>query len=230
MTYLDALLNELPDGDLPPPPSAPVVEQPRVVEAASVIEMPAPAAPAPIETRVEAPVTAAGVTPPPEEIGAPEWGRGRFHCLLFHVNGLKLAVPLIKLNGIVPWSDEITPMPGRKVWNLGVLRHLDYSVKVVDTARIVMPEDRLPEIAEKPHQIILIDNYRWGLACGGVEEMISLHSEAVRWRTSRTRRPWLAGTVIQHMCAILDVDALAATLASGDWSIEIPQVDRALES
>lgn len=31
----------------------------------------------------------------------------------------------------------------------------------------------------------------------------------------RGQRPWLAGTVIEHMCALLDVAALAELIASG---------------
>jgi purine-binding chemotaxis protein CheW len=37
----------------------------------------------------------------------------------------------------------------------------------------------------------------------------------VKWRTQRNQRPWLAGTVIEHMCALVDVTALAELIASG---------------
>ncbi len=33
--------------------------------------------------------------------------------------------------------------------------------------------------------------------------------------THRGQRPWLAGTVIEHMCALLDVSELAELIASG---------------
>lgn len=202
VAYLDGLLREVAVEPLPPaaetrpPPEAP--------------EMAAPiAAPAPEIQERSAPVS--------QEAIIPEWGEMPFHCLLFRVGGLKLAVPLVKLNGVIPWPGHVSPMPGHRPWNLGVLQHLDRSVKIVDTARILMPEDRLPAPPAVPGQIVFIDGYRWGLACDGVDEVVTLDPGAVRWRTARTRRPWLAGTVIQHMCAILDPDALSATLSSGDW-------------
>lgn len=142
-----------------------------------------------------------------------------FPCLLFHVHGLKLAVPLIELNGVLPWSDEITPMPNHNPWFLGVLRHQGISVKVVDTAMLVMPQTHRDaaqdESATLPRNIILVGDGHWGLACSGIEEMITLHPKDVRWRSQKGSRRWLAGTVIEHMCALLDVSAFAKMLESG---------------
>ena len=48
-----------------------------------------------------------------------------------------------------------------------------------------------------------------------VSRSIRLDPSEVKWRSQRTQRPWLAGTVIEHMCALLDVAALAELIASG---------------
>ena len=197
--YLDSLLQEIPTA----PEPAVVSPQPR-------IEVPAPAAVAGEPARTQPAVA-------PEEPVRPDWAEGRFQCLTFSVAGLTLAVPLVKLNGVIEVPEDITPMPGHRPWFLGLIRHLERQVKVVDIGRIVLPQGREYSPVEPGH-VILIDESRWGIACEGETQMLTLSEHGVRWRTSRGKRPWLAGTVIEHMCAILDVDALASELATGQWS------------
>jgi purine-binding chemotaxis protein CheW len=99
------------------------------------------------------------------------------------------------------------------------MNYRERSVPVIDTAQLVLPEDRLQRLVGEPQdritRIVFIDEGRWGLACDQVDEVISLTQEQVRWRTSRTMRRWLAGTVIDHMCAIIDPPAFAEMLATG---------------
>lgn len=192
-------------GALAPSPPAPVLP---------MIETP----PAPVqESTLETALTEQAPAPDvPESV--PTWAAEPFPCLLFEVQGLKLAVPLVFLNGVLPWPEAITPMPNHQSWFLGLHRHLDNSVKVVDTASVVVPEERRKSVTEAPcayGNIILIDDAHWGLACTRVAEMVTLDPASVRWRGARGRRGWLAGTVVEHMCALLDVEALARVLVEG---------------
>ncbi|MBP3862153.1 MAG: chemotaxis protein CheW, partial [Pseudomonas sp.] len=57
--------------------------------------------------------------------------------------------------------------------------------------------------------------YEWGLAVHQVSRSLRLHPNEIKWRSQRGQRPWLAGTVIEHMCALLDVEQLAALIAKG---------------
>lgn len=154
---------------------------------------------------------------------APAWAVPDFQALLFTVAGLKLAVPLIELNGIIEWGDEyITELPGHKSWYLGIIQNQGKSVPVIDTLQQVVPQNRWPEnyLADRKFKhIILIDNARWGLACETVLEVVTLKTDSVKWRSSRTRRRWLLGTVIEHMCALLDSSEFAAMLKTGDDSL-----------
>lgn len=196
--YLDGLLQEIAEEEKPPA-AAPETQE-RV--------------PQPIVRPVPAPTP-----PPPEKAdhGPPPWAAERFQCLIFRVAGLPLAVPLVKLNGILKMPQQITPMPGHGPLFMGLAQHQGQQVKVVDIARLVLPADRLPEQRPSPGHLILIDEARWGLACDREEETLTLDPESVRWRTPQGRRPWLAGTVTRQLCAILDVDYLAQALASGRW-------------
>lgn len=160
-------------------------------------------------------------TESPVASAVPAWASEPFQVMLFKVAGLSLAVPLQSLNGVVEWTDSLTEMPGHADFYLGILQHLNNSIPVVDTARLVFPEDKLKELsgdnpAERITRIVLINGSRWGLACDEVAEVVTLTADQVRWRSSRTKRRWLLGTVVEHMCALLDTDAFAEKLVSGE--------------
>jgi len=234
--YLASLLEEVPEytpAEAPPEalPPAPVLERlpamplPPVAPAEPPAEPALPAAPveaeAPAVTEPPA-VTGTELSPaaaPAGEQAIPSWAEAPFPCLLFTVDGLNLAVPLVHLNGIQPWREELTPMPNHQPWYLGLARNQGVNTRVVDTALVVLPQERRQAMDDAGRQpfgnVILIDEARWGLACTAVGDMITLQPDDVRWRSQRGRRPWLAGTVIKEMCALLDTSALAEMLASG---------------
>ncbi|MCK5091756.1 MAG: chemotaxis protein CheW, partial [Gammaproteobacteria bacterium] len=185
-----------------------------VVEAEAKVETEAK-----IEASAEVHVESKHKTQPWDENGVPDWAQERFKCLLFKVAGISLAVPLVKLNGVVSWDGKVTSIPGYSRSFLGVMRHQGRNVKVVDTAQVVLPEKQQEGILLPPEQrlknVILVDNCNWGLACDGIGEVITLDKEEVRWRTSKGKLKWLSGTVLQHLCALLEVDAFTRLLTEG---------------
>ena len=197
--YLDALLT---DTVVP-------VEQPRTA--------PQPKS----EVQVEATLQVAEQEPEPVPAadGVPEWAETRFQALLFEVAGLTLAVPLAKLKGVVPNEQGLTEMPGHSALFLGITPYQGVQSKVVDTARFVLPADRVnqldDDISERSGHLVVIDEGRWALACSKIGDVIELESAQVKWRTAAGKRRWLAGTVIDQMCALLDIDELTQQLADG---------------
>ncbi|WP_313243243.1 CheW domain-containing protein [Stutzerimonas nitrititolerans] len=188
--------------------------QPAVVESATVVPMPVP-------VRVE-PVVELEVAPEPAgprvplEQGQPEWGEAPFECLLFDVAGLTLAVPLVSLGSIYSLAgEELTPLFGQPDWFLGILPCQAGNLKVLDTARWVMGDRYRDDFREGLQYVISVQGYEWGLAVHQVSRSIRLDPREVKWRSQRSQRPWLAGTVIDHMCALLDVSALAELIANG---------------
>lgn len=154
--------------------------------------------------------------PPANRTGQPEWGEEPFECLLFDVAGLTLAVPLVSLGSIYPLAGhDLTPLFGQPAWFLGILPSQAGNLKVLDTARWVMAERYRDDFREGLQYVISVQGYEWGLAVHQVSRSIRLDPKEVKWRTQRTQRPWLAGTVIDHMCALVDVAALAELIASG---------------
>lgn len=147
-----------------------------------------------------------------QDNGRPAWAQDRFDCLLFSVAGLKLAVPLVSLGAIHALDRELTPLVGRPSWFLGLLPLAGRNIRAVDTAQWVMPERYQRDLNEAYRFIIRLGDSDWGIACDRVAQSFSLKPDEVKWRTERSKRPWLAGTVVEHMCALMDVDALSYLL------------------
>tara|TARA_R110002167_G_scaffold282447_3_gene487694 strand:- start:788 stop:1960 length:1173 start_codon:yes stop_codon:yes gene_type:complete len=142
----------------------------------------------------------------------PDWAESRFECLIFTVAGLKLAVPLISLGAIYKIEKDLTPLVGRVSWFMGLYHYLDRNVRVIDTAQLVMPERYTSEVRSAYKFIIRLGGNDWGIACDAVHQSIQLSPEQIKWRTERSKRAWLFGTVIDHMCALIDTDSLSTML------------------
>jgi purine-binding chemotaxis protein CheW len=157
----------------------------------------------------------------PPQAQPPEWSEGTFESLLFKVGGfLTLSVPLARLNGIVPWPDKLTAVPGYAEWFLGLLPNRGRQVKIIDIAKFVIPASHKArstlERGERQFKhIILIDDGQFGLACDELGTVLKLSQGQVRWRHDRTTRPWLAGTVIEQMCAMIDIEQFVLMLKDG---------------
>ncbi|WP_092320541.1 CheW domain-containing protein [Pseudomonas saponiphila] len=196
--------------------------------------MPAPAvleAPPPVLTSISpvVPMLQALVPPvvevhlppsntPPPVIGSdrPSWAAEPFECLLFDVAGLTLAVPLVCLGSIYSLAgQELTPLFGQPEWFLGILPSQAGNLKVLDTARWVMPDRYRDDFRQGLQYVISVQGYEWGLAVHQVSRSLRLDPNEIKWRSHRGQRPWLAGTVIEHMCALLDVAELAELIATG---------------
>ncbi|WP_027329220.1 chemotaxis protein CheW [Marinimicrobium agarilyticum] len=150
------------------------------------------------------------------ENGRPAWAQQRFDVLLFKVSGLTLAVPLVALGQIQPLTDELTPLFGQADWFMGLLPTPGGKIRTVNTAKFVMPERYDERFVETAQYVISIDGVPWGLAVDSVNQPITLDPEDVKWRSERSRRPWLAGTVKEHMCALLDIPRVGQLLMEAD--------------
>ena len=235
-SYLDALLQEATEEELPEPL---LVLEPAVVEPDSTLDefqlavleeqardahvapvvvpiAPVVVAPVVVEPVVEVHLPPSITPPPVTGDGRPSWAAEPFECLLFDVAGLTLAVPLVCLGSIYSLEgQELTPLFGQPEWFLGILPSQAGNLKVLDTARWVMPDRYRDDFRQGLQYVISVQGYEWGLAVHQVSRSLRLDPNEIKWRSHRGQRPWLAGTVIEHMCALLDVAELAELIASG---------------
>lgn len=148
--------------------------------------------------------------------GRPRWAQERFEVLLFEVSGLTLAVPLIALGQIQPLTADLTPLFGQVDWFMGLLSTPLGQIRTVNTAKFVMPERYSERFLETARYVVSINGLPWGLAVDKVNQPITLEPEDVKWRTERSKRPWLAGTVKEHMCVLIDIPMMGHLLQQAD--------------
>ncbi|TQV84197.1 chemotaxis protein CheW [Exilibacterium tricleocarpae] len=148
--------------------------------------------------------------------GRPDWAQARFEALLFQVSGLTLAVPLISLGQIQPLNDALTPLFGQADWFMGLQPTPMGDIRTLNTAKFVMPERYNERFLETAKYVISISGLSWGMAVDSVNQPITLDPDDVIWRTQRSRRPWLAGTVKEHMCALIDVPMMGKLLVDAE--------------
>ena len=124
-------------------------------------------------------------------------------CFVFTVAGLKLALPLARVTEIIEFSGcGGTPVPPLL---LGHLAYAGQHVPVLDSARILLPGSN---VAPSYQWLVIVDHGSYALACDSVDPNLEVAHAAVRWRTPLTQRRWLAGTLLQHRCALLDADEI----------------------
>jgi len=212
--YIDALLE--PEIEIEPAPVAETIAVTIPAEAEVVVAQETAAPESTESTKIN----------PPHGLEIPATNEV-VEYLLFKVAGfLTLSVPLARLNGIMKWDGQITPIPGHADWFLGLIKNRGQQVKVIDIAKFVIPENHKSRQAVKADRqfkhLLLVDGGRFGLACDELGQVLKLTGDKIRWRENRSSRPWLAGTVIEQMSALLDVDSFIEMLKEGVPLDEIP--------
>ena len=143
---------------------------------------------------------------------APDWAQQSFDVLLFDVCGLKLAVPMDTLGKIIKAEKDLNALIGRPGWFMGAYTESEDSLYVVDTAKYIMPEKGFDLTRDGFSYLIQMQRSKWTLACQNVHTTVRLEPDQVKWRSQDGKRKWLAGTVIEHMCALVHVDSLVEIL------------------
>lgn len=140
----------------------------------------------------------------------------RFEAQLFSVAGITLAVPLSRLSGVIDAEQPLAPVSGDSPMFIGTVSCNGVQSRVLDTARLVLPADRAaaldPVTGERAASLVLIDEGRWALACKQIGDVVELDSSDIKWRSDSSKRLWLAGTVRDRACALLDVEQLVLLL------------------
>lgn len=203
-----AEIRPLPEGKAPVLAPVPFVEPPAVSEPTS----------APDRAAVTEPTSVSRSSPLLQwgENGRPVWAQKTFDVLLFRVAGLTLAVPLIALGQIYPLDERLTPIFGQAEWFMGLQPTPAGRIRTVNTALFVMPERYDATFVQSARYVVSIDGLDWGLAVDQVEQPTRLNPDDVTWRSERSKRPWLAGTVKAAMCALIDVPQMGRILESHD--------------
>ena len=194
--YLSALLSE--DGETSPAAKRPSGKRPVLKSAAVTCRQPPYAGSKVQKQRLEA------------SPAAPVWSQGAFQVLLFKVDGVTLAAPLSTLENIIRWDGKANSLPGQPGWQIGVIRQRGKFINLIDSVRLIMPErqQNLSAPSRRGGHVLIIGDGHWGLCCDRLQRPQTLRQADVRWRTAAKDRPWIAGTLVEKLCVLLNIEAL----------------------
>lgn len=148
----------------------------------------------------------------------PDWGESAFQVTVFKVGDLSLALPQAEVMGIVEWQADLADITEAAGIILGHYPHAGRIVTVIDTARFLAASEHHPSLARLEQRsslshIILINKGKTGLSCDGIEAALELLPDQVNWRSEKTRRKWLAGTVLDRLLVLLDSRSIVKMLS-----------------
>lgn len=147
----------------------------------------------------------------------PDWASQPFAALLFEVDGMDMAAPLHELGGISLIGGKLQPVMGQAPWFMGLLRWNGRNIRVIDTARFLMPERVTDnQHCENYQSVIVLGDSLWALAVNQASQSVRLLPAEVRWREGSSSRPWLAGTLLDRLCSMLDVTELTHMLSASE--------------
>ncbi len=149
----------------------------------------------------------------------PNWAMPSFTCLSFKVAGLKLAVPasfirsmeILELEPVNFASNDENDYVNGMILGKALIPKADQNLvamPVLNTAKVIMPERYDVSMTESYRHVLTFHHCAWALAIDVSGGEIQLSSKQIRWRSAHTRREWLAGTVVDKMCALIDIDVL----------------------
>ncbi len=160
-----------------------------------------------------------GIEPYPAGAGGDslaESDAGALRLLLLRLGGLNISVIASEVERVTDLPDSLLPAPQGDHLCLGMLDEGGDRVPVLDLAHLVLPERlRSSQAACSPGSLLLVASGSLGLACHGVEGVVSVAHDAINWRSERVNRKWLAGTVPELDSALLDTSVLQTLLAQG---------------
>ena len=206
--YLDALLQDMAGSIHPEEPQKTRADE-KILEINNII--------APVTENAQeiaSPQTVTGAAPTAKVL---TWAMASFQALLVSTNGIKMVVPLIKLHSIVNLTIPIKAVPSDTAWFSGLFPWRGTYVKVIDICKLMAMESAGFAAPEEgaPKRLVLINDGSWGFVCDDFSKVFTVDPSQVQWRADRTRHAWLAGTVIEHMYALLDVDEFTLHISGG---------------
>ena len=125
-------------------------------------------------------------------------------------------MPLASLDGIYPLEEELTPLFGQSTWFMGLQKTINGNVNVINTAQFIMPERYEKNNDVAAQYSVAINGSGWALAVDAIHQPMSVSPDDIRWRARRAERPWMAGTIKDHVCALIDIPSLANMLKQQD--------------
>ncbi|MHB8472814.1 MAG: chemotaxis protein CheW [Gammaproteobacteria bacterium] len=148
---------------------------------------------------------------PPLTAASPAAAAGSYQMI--RVSGMTLGVPTAAIDNIVALDSITVTAITASDCSSGYYTEGATRIAIVETARLLLP-DHATRPSPQTRFLVRLKNQPWALSCEAVDATFTPAPDAVNWRGTHGKRLWLAGTVRDPGCALLDIPELLKLLAS----------------
>ena len=134
-------------------------------------------------------------------------------CLMFKVADNLLSIPLIELQSVVNWTDNLTRLPQEPDWMLGVLKHRDHNVRIADSVKIL--QIKSSELVT-PEHILVIGDEKWAITCDHIDKVVTLAYDDIQWNVKSDNTLTL-GTIRNTLASLLSLEGITHRLEAGGY-------------
>jgi chemotaxis signal transduction protein len=129
-------------------------------------------------------------------------------CLMFRVGLNLLSLPLVKMNGVLQWTDELTRLPQSPDWVLGILKHRDTNLRVLDSSKLLGISATK---GIKPNHILILSDNMSAITCDNLEDVVTLEYNDIQWQPE-TGNPLMYGIIRETLAYLLSPEGIINSL------------------
>jgi chemotaxis signal transduction protein len=129
-------------------------------------------------------------------------------CLMFRVGLNLLSLPLVKMNGVLQWTDELTRLPQSPDWVLGILKHRDTNLRVLDSSKLLGISATK---GIKPNHILILSDNVSAITCDNLEDVVTLEYNDIQWQPE-TGNPLMYGIIRETLAYLLSPEGIIDSL------------------
>jgi chemotaxis signal transduction protein len=129
-------------------------------------------------------------------------------CLMFRVGLNLLSLPLVKMNGVLQWTDKLTRLPQSPDWVLGILKHRDTNLRVLDSSKLLGISATK---GIKPNHILILSDNVSAITCDNLEDVVTLEYNDIQWQPE-TGNPLMYGIIRETLGYLLSPEAIIDSL------------------
>ena len=127
---------------------------------------------------------------------------------MFRVGHNLLSLPLIEMNGVLRWTDELTRLPQSSDRVLGILKNRDTNLRVLDSSKVL----GIPAITgQTPSHILILTDNASAITCDILEDVVTLEYNDIQWQPE-TGNTLMHGTIRETLAYLLSPSGIIDSL------------------
>jgi chemotaxis signal transduction protein len=112
------------------------------------------------------------------------------------------------MNGVLQWTDKLTRLPQSPDWVLGILKHRDTNLRVLDSSKLLGIS--ATKGIKANHILILSDNVS-AITCDNLEDVVTLEYNDIQWQPE-AGNPLMYGIIRETLGYLLSPEAIIDSL------------------